>query len=155
MDAGLQPQVVILSEAKNLWRSLTVANTSLLGASAFCSNCQFWMSEGALPSGTDDQTQGQCRADPPVPKPWPKTRATDWCGAWQIKRTVAIETHGPALSIPLGTPLTQVEDLIIAQTLALCDNNKEKAAQLLGVSARTLYRRDAEKKLTAMGDETA
>jgi DNA-binding NtrC family response regulator len=48
---------------------------------------------------------------------------------------------GSAVSIPLGTPLAQAEDRLINETLALCGGDKEKAARMLGVSSRTLYRR--------------
>ncbi len=44
------------------------------------------------------------------------------------------------LKVPLGTPLREVQDLVIDQTLAITNGNKEKAAKLLGVAARTIYR---------------
>jgi len=69
---------------------------------------------------------------------------------WQKIRTSVRAYHIPqnanSISIPLGTTLAQVEDVVIKQALEACDGNKEEAAKLLGVSARTLYRRDAAKK---------
>jgi two-component system response regulator HydG len=43
-------------------------------------------------------------------------------------------------TIPVGTPLAAVEDRLIHETLKECGGDKQKAAQLLGVSERTLYR---------------
>lgn len=53
---------------------------------------------------------------------------------------------GPSITIPLGTPLSEIEERVIHETLRLCDGVKEKAAKLLGVSSRTLQRRFAEKE---------
>lgn len=54
-----------------------------------------------------------------------------------------LQTLGTSVSIPVGTPLAQVEEKLIAETLTQCGGDKEKAARILGVSARTLYRRAA------------
>jgi two-component system response regulator HydG len=54
-----------------------------------------------------------------------------------------MQTLGTSVSIPVGTPLAQVEEKLIAETLTQCGGDKEKAAKILGVSARTLYRRAA------------
>jgi two-component system response regulator HydG len=51
-------------------------------------------------------------------------------------------SHGkPTIAVPLDTPMEQVESLVIAETLARCGNDKEKAAKILGISSRTIYRR--------------
>jgi two-component system response regulator HydG len=55
-----------------------------------------------------------------------------------------IQTYGSSLSIPVGTTLAQAEERLINETLAQCNGDKEKAAKLLGVSSRTLYRRAAK-----------
>ncbi len=55
-----------------------------------------------------------------------------------------IQTHGASITIPVGTPLEKVEERLIAETLTQCGGDKEKAAKLLGVSSRTLYRRSAK-----------
>jgi two-component system response regulator HydG len=52
---------------------------------------------------------------------------------------------GPAITIPLGTPLSEIEDRVIEETLKHCGGVKEKAAKMLGVSSRTLQRRSSEK----------
>jgi transcriptional regulator with PAS, ATPase and Fis domain len=53
---------------------------------------------------------------------------------------------GPSITIPLGTPLSKIEERVIAETLKHCEGVKEKAAKMLGVSSRTLQRRHAEQE---------
>ena len=55
-----------------------------------------------------------------------------------------IQSYGSSVTIPVGTPLEKVEERLIAETLAQCGGDKDKAAKMLGVSARTLYRRAAK-----------
>lgn len=45
--------------------------------------------------------------------------------------------------IPLGTPLQEVERIVIRETLRFVGGNKQEAARLLGIAARTIYRRIA------------
>ncbi len=45
------------------------------------------------------------------------------------------------LTIPLGTPLADVEDRLIRETLRHTGGDKSLAAQLLGISTRTIYRK--------------
>jgi transcriptional regulator with PAS, ATPase and Fis domain len=47
------------------------------------------------------------------------------------------------LTIPIGTALAAVENQLICETLKECGGDKQKAAHLLGVSERTLYRQAA------------
>lgn len=42
--------------------------------------------------------------------------------------------------LPFGTPLRQIEDHVIRQTLDLCRGDKAQAAQILGINLRTVYR---------------
>lgn len=46
---------------------------------------------------------------------------------------------GEALHIPIGTPVAQAEKHLILRTLASCKNNKTRAAEILGVSLKTLH----------------
>jgi two-component system response regulator HydG len=46
-----------------------------------------------------------------------------------------------ALTIPLGTPLDEVERRLIEGTLRLTKGDKELAAKLLGIASRTIYRK--------------
>jgi two-component system response regulator HydG len=57
----------------------------------------------------------------------------------------AAQASGANVTIPLGTPLEKVEERLITETLTLCGGDKEKAAKMLGVSSRTLYRRSANR----------
>lgn len=60
-----------------------------------------------------------------------------------------IRNHIPEDKIfhfPIGTPLKEIERRIIETTLNLVGGDKNKAAEMLGMTVRTLYRREAEWK---------
>ena len=65
----------------------------------------------------------------------------------------AARTAGPAgalegrtLTVPLGTPMEEIELRVIRETLRQTKGDKNLAAQLLGIAARTIYRKlDREK----------
>jgi len=63
---------------------------------------------------------------------------------------------GPAsLTVPLGTTMDEVERLVIRETLRQTRGDKTLAAQLLGIAARTIYRkldRDEAGRLVGPGD---
>jgi DNA-binding NtrC family response regulator len=44
----------------------------------------------------------------------------------------------------VGTPLAEIERRAIYATLDLCQGNKRRCAEMLGVSLKTLYNRLAE-----------
>jgi two-component system response regulator HydG len=44
------------------------------------------------------------------------------------------------LRVPLGTPMREVEDLLIKQAMEISGGDKQNAAKLLGISARTITR---------------
>ena len=48
---------------------------------------------------------------------------------------------GTTITIHVGTPLAEVERRVTMATLAYCGQVKRKAAQILGVSLKTLYNR--------------
>jgi two-component system response regulator HydG len=48
---------------------------------------------------------------------------------------------GGAIVIPLGTPMEEVERLVIRRTLEQTKGDKTLAAQILGIAARTIYRK--------------
>ena len=52
-----------------------------------------------------------------------------------------IQVTGRAVSIPLGTPLREVEDLLIRKTLEVTQGDRQMAAKLLGVHSRTISRK--------------
>jgi DNA-binding NtrC family response regulator len=51
------------------------------------------------------------------------------------------EGRDHALQVPMGRRLEDVERRYIMQTLEMLGNNKARAAQVLGISKKTLYRR--------------
>ncbi|ACL64078.1 two component, sigma54 specific, transcriptional regulator, Fis family [Anaeromyxobacter dehalogenans 2CP-1] len=56
----------------------------------------------------------------------------------------------PVLTVPLGTPMEEIERRVIRETLRHTQGDKNLAAQLLGIAARTIYRkldRDEEGRL--------
>ena len=48
------------------------------------------------------------------------------------------------VSFEVGTPLKDIERRMITETLRYCKGDKSLAASLMGITARTLYRREAE-----------
>jgi two-component system response regulator HydG len=61
-----------------------------------------------------------------------------------------------ALTVPLGTPLEEIERMVIRETLRQTRGDKSLAARLLGVAPRTIYRkldRDDEGRLLDVADE--
>ena len=52
----------------------------------------------------------------------------------------AATSFGPSVSIPVGTTLEDADNVLITETLSQCGGDKEKAAKILGISSRTLYR---------------
>ncbi len=61
-------------------------------------------------------------------------------------RGAPVGTDSPAewLSFAAGTPLRDVERRMIEGTLRMCNGDRNLAAHLLGITARTIYRREAE-----------
>jgi two-component system response regulator HydG len=51
------------------------------------------------------------------------------------------EPQVDAFTFPVGTPLNEVERRVIHGTLKHTSGDKQLAAQLLGISARTIYRK--------------
>ena len=51
------------------------------------------------------------------------------------------DSGGPFLQIRVGSTVAQVERVLTLATLQQCGGVKEKAAQMLGVSLKTLYNR--------------
>jgi DNA-binding NtrC family response regulator len=53
----------------------------------------------------------------------------------------AVSASVSLLNIGVGTTLADAENRLIMETLNACGGDKEKAAKILGISSRTLYRR--------------
>ncbi len=58
----------------------------------------------------------------------------------------AAPKSGNNLVIELGTPMEEVEHRMIMAALGACQGDKEKAAAMLGISSRTIYRKLGEKE---------
>jgi two-component system, NtrC family, response regulator HydG len=56
----------------------------------------------------------------------------------------AVSASVSLLNIGVGTTLAEADDRLITETLNACGGDKEKAAKMLGISSRTLYRRAAK-----------
>lgn len=57
--------------------------------------------------------------------------------------------HIESIQVPVGTPLDQVERMLIERTLISANGNRTRAAELLGISRRTLLRKIKELGLEA------
>jgi len=58
-----------------------------------------------------------------------------------------VQHHQPSdnlLHFQIGTPLKDIERAVIVATLQEVDGDKHRAAELLGIAVRTLYRKEAE-----------
>jgi two-component system, NtrC family, response regulator HydG len=66
-----------------------------------------------------------------------------------------VEPAGNCLRVPVGTPLAEIERQAIYATLDLCDGNKRRCAEMLGVSLKTLYNRLSEYQAGDVGMATA
>lgn len=58
-----------------------------------------------------------------------------------------VQNHHPSdnlLHFQIGTPLKDIERAVILATLNEVDGDKHRAAELLGIAVRTLYRKEAE-----------
>ena len=51
------------------------------------------------------------------------------------------DQDAPVVSVPLGVPLDEVEQLLIREAIRLAGGNKQQAARLLGINVRTIHRR--------------
>jgi len=73
-----------------------------------------------------------------VVAPGPRLEASDLRFAHHVAPR---GTSEPGISIPRGSSIAQAEEILIADALERAGGDKERAAKLLGISARTLYRR--------------
>ena len=64
------------------------------------------------------------------------------------------KSEGNFLEIEIGTPFEEIEKKVIQQTLSSCNNNKSEAANVLGVSRKTLHNK-LDKYSKKMSEENA
>jgi DNA-binding NtrC family response regulator len=111
------------------------------------------VSTGPLITVTDLPTLAAPAAPPPQA---PETSAP--AAAAQSARP---EPDSPAPGLPVGQPLREVERQLILQTLEMAGGNRVRAAEILGISPKTLYNKlgryqaksDSEKSEPEPGDE--
>jgi DNA-binding NtrC family response regulator len=60
--------------------------------------------------------------------------------------SIRAKTDDGWIRIPLGTPMTEAEHIIIRDTLSFLKGNKSRAAETLGIGRKTLHRKLAEMK---------
>ena len=65
-----------------------------------------------------------------------------------LVRSSPAECSGTCLQFSVGTPLAEMEKQTIFATLEYCRGNKKRAAEILGVSLKTLYNRLTEYNAT-------
>jgi DNA-binding NtrC family response regulator len=76
-------------------------------------------------------------------------------------QVAAAESDGLAQGLPVGQPLREVERQLILKTLEMAGGNRVRAAEILGISPKTLYNKlgryqaksDSEKSEPEPGDE--
>ena len=67
---------------------------------------------------------------------------------------------GPAITVPLGTPLSVAARELILSTLHHCGGERKRTAEMLGICTKTLYNRlreygiREEHNRSAMGDQS-
>ena len=50
-------------------------------------------------------------------------------------------SNGPAITVPLGTPLSVAARELILSTLEHCGGERKRTAEMLGICTKTLYNR--------------
>jgi two-component system response regulator HydG len=117
---GCEPEVIEAFEAATWPGNVRELENTIQRALALARGPRLTLSDvqgrGALP---------RVDAAPPVP----------------FVSSVRPRDDGSVIRIEVGTPLETAEERIIAATLKACGNDKEKAARMLGISSRTIYRR--------------
>jgi two-component system response regulator HydG len=80
----------------------------------------------------------------------------DHVGIEQLPSHMQPEGRGGSrkLVFAIGTPLREIERTTISETLKHTGGDKRLAARLLGIAARTIYRRLEEERGGAEGDES-
>jgi two-component system response regulator AtoC len=56
-----------------------------------------------------------------------------------------------SITVPLGSPMEEIEKIVIEETLVMTDGDRRKTADILGISYKTLYNKT--KKYKQSGDE--
>ena len=68
-------------------------------------------------------------------------------GATVPQPAVTLEEGDNVLQVPVGTRMSDVEDAYVRLTLKYTNNNKKRAAELLGICLRTLHNKLQSRKV--------
>lgn len=153
-----------LNEREDAAKRLSAAALAALGEYAWPGNVRelrnaihrsFILAEGDtidaadVPLGSSIATQepGTARSTPQGTTP--ATPATTAPGAPPVGASAGAASVGadfranakPSLAIAVGTPIAEAERLLILATVDHCGGHRERAAAMLGISAKTLYNR--------------
>lgn len=96
--------------------------------------------------------QGSELAGLPTPAtrvPPPRSEAKGKSGPVLTEKVAQDDDHPMVVRVHIGTPMAEVERLLILKTLKAASGNKQRAARILGISRRGLYVR-----LASYGDLT-
>jgi DNA-binding NtrC family response regulator len=77
----------------------------------------------------DANTREALAAEVPVPHAAPSSSAS------------ATQSSTPAITVPLGTPLSVAARELILSTLEHCGGERKRTAEMLGICTKTLYNR--------------
>ena len=69
------------------------------------------------------------------------TSRADEIGVNNLPQAIVPDKEPPNVVVPMGKPLSEVERIYMLKTLDLLGGNKSRAAQILGIGKKTLYRR--------------
>jgi DNA-binding NtrC family response regulator len=92
------------------------------------------VSAGPLITVADLPAEG---ALPPPPVPAPRTPETS--ASTPAEQSAPPASDSPAQGLPVGQPLREVERQLILKTLEMAGGNRVRAAEILGISPKTLY----------------
>lgn len=56
-------------------------------------------------------------------------------------RSISAPSSTPAITVPLGTPLSVAARELILSTLQHCNGERKRTAEMLGICTKTLYNR--------------
>lgn len=69
-----------------------------------------------------------------------------------VETKEGVQTSGSNLMFPIGTPLKEMEEVMIQKTLEATQGDKNMTAKLLGINSRTIYRKLEKKQPSPSSD---
>jgi DNA-binding NtrC family response regulator len=99
-------------------------------------------------------------ADEGLEGPLPDSEPTSMRNSMSPSLSATPPSNGPAITVPLGTPLSVAARELILSTLEHCGGERKRTAEMLGICTKTLYNRlreygiREEQSRAAMGGES-